>query len=162
MTNQHIVERVLLATIRDKGLFPCPRCLLPKTSFYRVGLCADISARAATVRQYLVDKISAARDAIYKLGAPIRGAVPERHLKGYSLVPTFVRLFSPTFCHSFTSHLQNAFAVRLGFLDFNLFPMLVVDLLHEFELGVFKSVFKHLIRLLNAINSDAIINLNGR
>lgn len=28
--------------------------------------------------------------------------------------------------------------------------MLVVDLLHEFELGVWKAVFKHLIRLLYA------------
>ena len=153
---------MLIATIRDKGLFPCPRCLIPKASFYRVGLCADMLARVARVRQYLVDKISAARDGIYKLGAPIKGALPERHLKEYSLVPTFVCLFLFIFCHSFTSHLQNAFAVRLGFLDFNLFLMLVVDLLHEFELGVFKSVFKHLIRLLNATNSEAIITLNER
>jgi hypothetical protein len=28
--------------------------------------------------------------------------------------------------------------------------MLVVDLLHEFELGVWKTVFKHLLRLLHA------------
>jgi len=119
-------------------------------------------ARVARARQYLGDKISAARDAIYKLGAPIRGVFPEHHLKDYSLVPTFVRLFSFISCHSFTSHMQNAFAVRLGFLDFNVFPMLVVDLLHEFELGVFKSVFKHLLRLLNTINSEAIITLNER
>jgi hypothetical protein len=38
--------------------------------------------------------------------------------------------------------------------------MLVVDLLHEFELGVFKSVFKHLIRLLYAINPELITVLN--
>ncbi|KAG2034291.1 hypothetical protein BDR03DRAFT_837174, partial [Suillus americanus] len=38
--------------------------------------------------------------------------------------------------------------------------MLVVDLLHEFKLGVFKSVFKHLIRLLYAINPEWIVVLN--
>ncbi|KAG2062510.1 hypothetical protein BDR04DRAFT_1131197 [Suillus decipiens] len=40
--------------------------------------------------------------------------------------------------------------------------MLVVDLLHEFELGVFKSVFKHLIRLLYAINNESVVLLNER
>ncbi|KAG2055844.1 hypothetical protein BDR06DRAFT_1044714 [Suillus hirtellus] len=45
-------------------------------------------------------------------------------------------------------------------LGFNFFPMLVVDLLHEFELGVFKAVFKHLIRLLHAINLEKITVLN--
>lgn len=40
--------------------------------------------------------------------------------------------------------------------------MLVVDLLHEFELGVFKYVFKHLIRLLYAINHESVALLNER
>jgi hypothetical protein len=59
-------------------------------------------------------------------------------------------------------HSQNAFAERLGPLGFDCFSMLVVDLLHEFELGVFKSVFKHLIRLLYAINPEWIVVLNER
>ena len=37
--------------------------------------------------------------------------------------------------------------------------MLVVDLLHEFELGVWKSLFTHLIRLLYAAGkgSDSLV-----
>ncbi|KIJ58626.1 hypothetical protein HYDPIDRAFT_33994 [Hydnomerulius pinastri MD-312] len=97
------------------------------------------------IRQYLENSILAARDAIYKLGAPIKGVVPERWLKTLSLVPTL-----------------NAFADALGPLGFNVFPMLVVDLLHEFELGIFKSVFKHLIRLLYAINPGLVAALNKR
>jgi hypothetical protein len=31
--------------------------------------------------------------------------------------------------------------------------MLVVDLLHEFELGIWKALFKHLIRVLHAAAS---------
>ena len=42
---------------------------------------------------------------------------------------------------------QNAFPDRLG-ADFNVSRMLVVDLLHEFELGVWKALFTHLIRVL--------------
>jgi hypothetical protein len=34
--------------------------------------------------------------------------------------------------------------------DFDLSQMLVVDLMHEFELGVWKSLFTHLIRILYA------------
>ena len=34
--------RILLATIRDKGFCPCPRCLVPKTHLDRLGLKLDI------------------------------------------------------------------------------------------------------------------------
>ena len=49
--------------------------------------------------------------------------------------------------------LQNAFVGRLG-RDFNPSKMLAVDLLHEFELGVWKALFTHLIRILYAAASD--------
>ncbi|KAG1883849.1 hypothetical protein F4604DRAFT_1981657 [Suillus subluteus] len=133
-------EKVLIAAIRDKGVCPCPRCLLPKSYFGRIGLHSDMSGRVARVYKSIKDTVIAARNAIYKLGAPIKGAAVERLLKEFSLVPT----------------------VRLGPLGFDCFPMLVVDLLHEFELGVFKSVFKHLIRLLYAINPEWIVVLNER
>lgn len=45
---------------------------------------------------------------------------------------------------------QNAFAETLGPLGLDHFLMLVVDLLHEFELGVWKAIFTHLIRILYA------------
>jgi hypothetical protein len=40
--------------------------------------------------------------------------------------------------------------------------MFVPDLLHEFELGVWKAVFMHLLRILHAIPGDAIQMLNQR
>jgi hypothetical protein len=40
--------------------------------------------------------------------------------------------------------------VKLGPFGFDPFIMLVVDMMHEFELGVWKAVFTHLIRLLYA------------
>lgn len=44
---------------------------------------------------------------------------------------------------------QNAFMEKLG-PGFDLSRMLVVDFMHEFELGVWKALFVHLIRVLYA------------
>jgi len=40
--------------------------------------------------------------------------------------------------------------------------MLVPDFMHEFELGVWKATFTHLIRILVAHGEGAIQDLNGR
>jgi hypothetical protein len=40
--------------------------------------------------------------------------------------------------------------------------MFVPDLLHEFELGVWKAVFTHLLRILHACGGDKIQTLNSR
>ena len=45
---------------------------------------------------------------------------------------------------------QFQFDKTLGGYRFNHYAMLVVDLLHEFELGIWKAIFKHLINLLYA------------
>lgn len=55
------------------------------------------------------------------------------------------------------------FAEKLGDA-FDIHRALVVDLMHEFELGVFKDVFKHLIRLLYAAvpGGNTVTELNER
>lgn len=63
------------------------------------------------------------------------------------------------------SHTQkNAFADRLSAFDFNPHSMLVVDFLHEFELGVWKATFIHIIRILYAAvpGGKLVIDLNAR
>ena len=57
---------------------------------------------------------------------------------------------------------QNAFSARLGQFGFNFFQMLVVDLLHEFELGVWKALFTHLLRILNAASAALVDELDYR
>jgi hypothetical protein len=70
--------------------------------------------------------------------------------------------------HIFIRHLisnltpQNAFSEALAPLGFDFFPMLVIDLMHEFELGVWKSIFSHLIRLLEAYDPEKVHELNRR
>ena len=41
-----------------------------------------------------------------------------------------------------------------------MFPILVVDLLHEFELGTPKSVLTHLLQIIHAVNACGIDILN--
>jgi hypothetical protein len=57
---------------------------------------------------------------------------------------------------------QNAFSERLGDEDFDFFNMLAPDLLHEFELGVWKSIFTHLIRVLYAVDAAHVLLLDVR
>jgi hypothetical protein len=43
-----------------------------------------------------------------------------------------------------------------------MFILFVVDLLHEFELGVWKAIFTHLLRILYAQGGGVIQKLNKR
>lgn len=84
--------RVLLATIRDQGICPCPRCLVPKSKLDRLGLISDNQNRFDKARKYDTDSVNKAREAIYKLGKPIGGVQVQRLLKASSAVPTSVSM----------------------------------------------------------------------
>ena len=86
------VFRVLLATIRNKALCPCPCCLIPKMKMDRVGHIADAKIRNDQAHKYLDIKESVKRawKAIYVQGAHIGGAYVQRLLKPTSTVPTLV------------------------------------------------------------------------
>ena len=68
----------------------------------------------------------------------------------------------PIFDMMFTelSNFQNAFSDKLAPLGFDFFPMLVVDFLHEFELGIWKSVFIHLLQILESVDESLIAELD--
>jgi hypothetical protein len=52
--------------------------------------------------------------------------------------------------------------MKLGPLGFDHFQMLLVDLLHEFVLGVWKALFIHLLRMLNAYDKSLVNELDRR
>ncbi|KAJ3560091.1 hypothetical protein NP233_g11062 [Leucocoprinus birnbaumii] len=137
-------EKALLANIRDKGLYPCPRCLVHCSELHNLGLRRDKKTRMEKIQTFLFDKVSTARDAIYRLGHTLRGPAIERLLNGISAVATI-----------------NAFVDRLG-KDFNPSTMLTVDLLHEIKLGTWKTFFSHTIRILYALSDRLVTDLNER
>lgn len=55
---------------------------------------------------------------------------------------------------------QNAFSEKLSPLGFNYFLIFVFDLMHEFELGVWKALFIHLLRILQAEDKNLIHELD--
>ena len=57
---------------------------------------------------------------------------------------------------------QNAFSERLSWFGFNLFDMFVGDLMHDFELGEWRSLLIHLVCILEAVDPNLLIELDRR
>lgn len=109
-------------------------------------------------------KIATTRDIIYKNNYAVNTESVELMLKEQSLVPTLVSAISirSPKKSSYDNSMQNAFSTRLGLRGFNLFSMFVVDLLHEFELGIWRALLLHLLRILNAANKSLVDELDKR
>ena len=84
--------RVLLATICDKELCPCPYCLVPKTHFDCLGLKLDMRNWLTQFQHYMADKMKAARHVIYQDAWPITGTNVKAYLKFFSGVLTKVQV----------------------------------------------------------------------
>jgi hypothetical protein len=145
---------------------PCPRCLLLKSKIPRIGSKSDARDRLKLVRvdsesrRYAVES---ARRLLFVKGVNITSSRIKDILDGESLTPTRVCfIFLLTLTISFANFLQNAFSERLLSHGFNFYQMFTVDLLHEFELGVWKAIFTHLLRILYAIGDGKIQELNKR
>jgi hypothetical protein len=109
-------------------------------------------ARVDNVKRRI--RVEAAREAIYVNNYTINSKAVENLLQEESLVPTAVCVFSPYVPGVEVLSCQNAFSDKLAPLGFEMFSMLVVDLMHEVELGVWKSVFIHLLRILDCQNES--------
>ncbi|THH19983.1 hypothetical protein EUX98_g8669 [Antrodiella citrinella] len=95
-----------------------------------------------------LEKSTTAREAVYKYGKGVKSTVVESLLAEESLVPT---------TNAFSDFAQKVLPVT-----FNFFVMLVVDLMHEFELGVWKAVFTHLIRIIVSLGDSVVQEFNLR
>ena len=144
--------RVLIASIRNLGSCPCPRCLIPLKRVPNMGKKQDMAQRISRARVDGLERrgrVKAAREIIYAKNLKTDTKAVEDLLQKDSLVPTAVgALFCDEIYHDILLH-QNAFSEKLTPLGFKMFEMLVVDLMHEVELGVWKAVFIHLLRLLD-------------
>jgi hypothetical protein len=80
--------RVLIATTRQRGICPCPRCLILMSELDRMGTHLDRKYRISRIRTYVLNAVCCARDFVYKLAKPIGGVAVERLLKPQSWVPT--------------------------------------------------------------------------
>jgi hypothetical protein len=137
------------------GSCPCPRCLMPKGLFSSLGLVKDMKSRLTNLRVYAMVKVVKARELIYQWGNTVDSAKVEDALREGSWVPILVSATDSTFMISSNHTLQNQFVEKLGPLGLDPFRMLVVDFMHECELGTWKALFTHLLRLLHALPGGA-------
>ncbi|TEB22930.1 hypothetical protein FA13DRAFT_1590392, partial [Coprinellus micaceus] len=130
-------EKTLIAGLRNNGGCPCHRCLVDKGDLGKLGAPTD-NERDDQIRREDDQKelVDLARDEISS-GFAVNGDRIDLHLKEKSLVPV-----------------HNAFSARLSQFGFKVADALVVDLMHEFEIGVWKRLFAHLIRLLEAFTGS--------
>ncbi|KAF7964872.1 hypothetical protein HWV62_1965 [Athelia sp. TMB] len=129
---------VLIASIRDKGRCPCPRCTLSIAEVEHLGTPEDIVHRAHSARldnEEYRRTIEAARKLILEEHHAVDSKEVESLLKFESLTPT-----------------ANAFSRKLGPHGFNVFKALLPDLMHEVEIGGWKALFIHLLRILEVHN----------
>ena len=87
-------SRVKIATIRNFGTFPCPRCLVPKDKIPEIGKEEDRRTRAELGRTDTVERqglVDQARKNLYEHGYALSGDFVDGILKDSSLVPTRVR-----------------------------------------------------------------------
>ncbi|RDB17809.1 hypothetical protein Hypma_000673 [Hypsizygus marmoreus] len=90
-------------------------------------------------------RVSKARELIYEKGYVVNSDHVEELLKAESLVPTL-----------------NAFSKLLGQFGLDVYDLVVVDLMHELELGVWKALLLHLIRILHTQGPAAVLEFNAR
>jgi hypothetical protein len=57
---------------------------------------------------------------------------------------------------------QNAFSDRLSACGLDFYSIFPVDLMHEVELGVWKALFLHLLRILQAAGQNLLHELDRR
>ncbi|KAJ6556218.1 hypothetical protein B0H19DRAFT_1152200, partial [Mycena capillaripes] len=139
-------EKVLLATIKYFGGCPCPRCFIDKSKIPEMGSKRDMKRREK-IREdspRYQSTIACVRGWIFEKGRLVAGAAVNRVLKPFSWVPT---------CNAFS---------KLAKYGFNFYTMFVPDLLHEVELGGWKSLFTHLVRIVQAEDDDLVGKLDER
>ncbi len=89
-----LIYRVLLASIKQLGKYPCPTCLVSKQDIHRLGTKRDARTRTCHKRadhDVYRSKIKFARNIIYLNGGLLNGKWLDGLLNKESLVPTQVR-----------------------------------------------------------------------
>ncbi|KAH9898500.1 hypothetical protein C8Q73DRAFT_773146 [Cubamyces lactineus] len=140
-------EKILLACLKYFARCPCPRCRINKDKIIEMGTTNDLSRRnwIRMDNDDLNHRINLTRRWIFQEGMPLTSVYISRILDPLSATPT-----------------RSAFSTRLRDHGFNFYALFVPDLLHEFELGVWKSLFTHFLRLLHAAGNDTIQEFNKR
>ncbi|KAI0349974.1 hypothetical protein OH77DRAFT_1499288 [Trametes cingulata] len=131
-------EKILQACLKYFAKCPCPRCRINKDTYRRNHLRLDDDDL-----QY---RIKLTRCWIFEEGVSLTSVYMKRILNPLSITPTRIECI----------------LCATARIWFNFYSLYVPDLMHEFELGNWKSVLTHILGILFAIGGDLIQELNRR
>ncbi|KAJ3816999.1 hypothetical protein F5880DRAFT_1618699 [Lentinula raphanica] len=140
-------EKVLLASIKNLGTHFCPRCTTEKKSASEMGTREDMARRESCRRVDTRNRrkmIERARKKFFKKG---------KGINSNSVDQALTESWTPT---------RNAFSEAFQDLGLNYFRLFVNDILHEVEVGTFKDLITHLIRMCHTMGKDTVQELNQR
>ncbi|TBU21594.1 hypothetical protein BD311DRAFT_678015 [Dichomitus squalens] len=142
-------EKCLLACLKTLARCACPDCTTDKCDFWKMGMKSDMAAREKNARKdtgIFHDAIARVRRWIFEDGTVPDGThVQKTKLGFFSMAPV-----------------RSAFSQRFASLGYSAYKLFVPDLMHEFELGVWKGTFTHLVRILIAEGRDGVQKLDER
>ncbi|TRM67223.1 hypothetical protein BD626DRAFT_627628 [Schizophyllum amplum] len=142
------VEKVLVVCLKFLGKCLCPRCMIEKKQVRELGMIRDMRRRERTRRVDTVRhqaRVKSARKLIFESGRAVNGEPVDDALRNDGSTP-----------------ISNAFSEKLFPLGFDHFKMHPVDMLHDFEVGEWKAIFAHLVRMLYSMKGDLVQELNRR
>ncbi|KAJ3537818.1 hypothetical protein NM688_g6619 [Phlebia brevispora] len=140
-------EQALLVCIWFLARCLCPTCLGTKADAPDMGSVRDMRLRH-NIREDsedVQDLIARARSLIFFQGLSTHSKRIEDLLKPTSLLPTW-----------------SAFSLRLAPFGVNHYSLFKLDVMHGFELGVWKALFTHILRLLQYYGGTSLTTLNER
>ncbi|KAI0651092.1 hypothetical protein C8Q79DRAFT_898265 [Trametes meyenii] len=140
-------EKILVTALKPLARCPCPRCLVAKADIPETVAPDDIEPLAPPRMDSKQQQrnIRKARKLILKDGRSLASKRVKDLLDARSLNP-----------------IEPAFSTRLFPLGVNVYDLFAPDLMHEFELGVWKGTFTHLLHLVAAQGDDILKEFNCR
>ncbi|KAH9911827.1 uncharacterized protein BXZ73DRAFT_93312 [Epithele typhae] len=132
-------EKMLATALRPLSNHPCHRCLIHKDKISETG-----SPGARLDDSEVHDRIEASRRAVFK-GRSLAGKCVKHHLDDMALIP-----------------IRSALSTRLSQFGVNTYRLFVPDVMHEFELGIWKATFQQLMGMLESHGKGALQSFNTR
>lgn len=163
-----------LACCKQNGKCCCPRCLQEKENIWKLGQVLDMRNRRQNLRkdnEILHYNLRSVRERIFNRGLRVNSRVIDAILQDQSFAPIRVSFvsFGPE-THSIPSLApfiltlaqQSPFSELYFDLGLDVYSLFVPDIMHEFDLGVWKAILLHLLRILFVLGDLRIQEFNLR
>ena len=154
-----------MACLKTLARFACVDCTMDRCEFWKMGMKNDMVAwikvahKDSTAFHCTIKMVCRW---IFESGASPDGTNIKRTRLGlFSMLPTWVSVSSPwVSVKSKASISQSAFSECFAAFGHNVYELFVPNLMHEFELRVWKGTFTHLIHVLITAGWDGCQKLD--